>query len=309
MFQWQVTSGENGMSALAWLRRRLPGAPPGYLRRLLVQGRIKRAEKTVSPDDSLKEGDQLSLPESERLKQFFRECPPFPAILLETTHFLAVDKPSGLSVHRGADPREDNLTDRLRAFLKQRKDVYCVAPVHRLDRATSGPVLFGKGRQDKGRLGRLFMENAVEKKYLALVAGKVPPAGTWAGPVRAKGKTKEAETLFRTLGTSGELSLVEARPVTGRTHQIRQHSAAAGHPLAGDSRYGGPAVPELHRMFLHCLEMVFTDPWSGEFRRIQASLPNDLKKVLSGLGLDFPDRMNVREMGTETSIRPKVADP
>jgi len=309
MFQWQVNPEEKGMAALAWLRHRLPRAPVGYLRRLLMQGRVKSRDGALDPLAILKEGDVLFLPDSQRLKQFITERRLELSILLETSYFLAVDKPSGLPVHCGADPDEDNLTSRVQSLLRKRKERFSAAPVHRLDLATSGPVLFGKGRQATGRLGRLIMENQIEKHYLALVAGRTPECGRWTDPVRAKGKLREAETTFRTLERIGNHSLIEARPRTGRNHQIRQHSAAAGHPLVEDRRYGGPAVPGLRYMFLHCSEIIFPDPWSGKSCRIFSPLPQDLLLVLGHLGFGFTDENILPGEDAQPDIRGVAEEP
>ncbi|MFZ2948059.1 MAG: RNA pseudouridine synthase, partial [Desulfuromonadaceae bacterium] len=163
--------------------------------------------------------------------------------------------------------------------------------VHRLDRGTSGAMLFPKNRQGAGRLSKLFQDGLVDKLYLALVLGR-PEQERWTvdAPIGKVASArygvveggKEAVTEFRTVASSGEISLVEARPLTGRTHQIRVHLASAGLPIIGDATYGGlPAG----RMMLHCSAMTFqtakavqvkvTAPLDGEFEEMVCRLPRN----------------------------------
>lgn len=136
--------------------------------------------------------------------------------------------------------------------------------VHRLDRGTSGVILFPKHRQAAAYLSELFKQGTIQKRYLALVAG-TPPAEQWSadGPIGKVGTSRygvmeggrHARTLFRSLLTDAGRTLVEARPLTGRTHQIRVHLAAAGLPIVGDTTYGGSVAP---RLMLHCAGLSFT---------------------------------------------------
>lgn len=172
-------------------------------------------------------------------------------------------------------------------MLEQRGEKFTVAPVHRLDLETSGPVMFGKGRQACGRFGQLFMKNEVEKYYLALVKGKPPGSGVLHSTLTAKGKEKEASSAFHALYRSDTVSLLEVHLFTGRQHQIRRQLAGLGHPIFGDRRYGGPCPDVLPRLFLHCSRLSFVDPYSNASMTIEAPLPNDLKQTLPTLGVEF----------------------
>lgn len=285
MRELTVNQGEEGLTVLELLQRRIPAAPPAYLRQLLRGGRVRCEGLPLPGDAVLRAGMRLALPASRRIEDFLATSLD---ILLETPDLLVAFKPAGLAVHRGSGHEEDNLLLRLQALLKARRAPYMVAPVHRLDAGTSGPVLFGKGRRAVAALGQLFMTDQVEKVYLALVAGEMTGCGTLSSPVPAKGKLKEAQTGYRTVATGNGYALLELRLHSGRTHQIRRQLAAAGHPLAGDRRYGGPLPNGLGRLFLHCRRLAFSDPFDGPLRAVEAPLPEDLAATLRSLGIAPP---------------------
>lgn len=283
-----VTPQEHGDSALAWLQRQIPQAPAGYLRQLLRQGRVLRQGVPVTAEQRLCADDRVTLPDSARLRELLAlPAPPTVTILFESQQLLVVDKPSGLAVHSSVGHEQDNLTDRVRALLHERGCRFQVAPVHRLDVETSGPVLFGKGHSAIARLGRQFMDAQVEKHYLGLAAGRLSGSGCLTSTVPAKGKVKAASTSYRVLAGNAELSLLELHPETGRQHQLRRQLADAGHPLAGDRRYGGPQLAGLTRLFLHCCQLCLTDPSDHRPLRIDAPLPPELVAILVARHLPF----------------------
>ncbi len=261
---------------------RIPGAPEGYLRQLIRKGKISLSDKPISPETVLHHGELIKVVDSQRLNDLMTaSASPGIEILYETPYLLIAYKPAGLAVHKGVGHEQDNLTDRIRQWLKHRKAPYEAKPIHRLDLETSGPVLFGKGRKAASTLGKLFMANQAEKKYLALCAGEMAtPTGVLRSSVPAKGKIKEAETAYRQLASQQGLSLVEMTLLSGRTHQIRRQLADAGHPLAGDRRYGGAPLTDLQRLFLHCHSLSLPDPFGGPFIRVRCPLPKDLQQVL-----------------------------
>lgn len=201
-----------------------------------------------------------------------------------------VDKPSGLSVHRGQDPGPGFAMTQLRDLLGR-----WVFPVHRLDRATSGVLLFALSGELAGRLQEQFAAGRVEKRYLALVRGLPAEEGVIDHPVRRGGKVGErvpAVTDFRRLGSFERFALVEARPRTGRLHQIRRHFKHLSHPLVGDVRYGKGEINrmfrrrfDLHRLALHALELGFEHPVDGSEQRFLAPLGEDLAGPLVTMGL------------------------
>jgi RluA family pseudouridine synthase len=277
---FKVEADEQGMTVSEFLLRRIPAAPQGYLRQLLNKGKVSRDTKPLGWQDRLAQGDMVQLPDSARLKQLCDTPVPVVGpltILYESREILIVDKPAGLAVHSSLGHEDDNLTSRIEALLAQRGDQFSVAPIHRLDLETSGPILFGKGKQACAALGKLFMRHEVEKYYLALVVGQTQGAGKICSEIPSKGKLKEAVTEFRALSRNERASLLELSLGTGRQHQIRRQLAQIGHPVFGDQRYGGPCPDELSRMFLHCCRLSFVDPFSGAQLDIESDLPPELK--------------------------------
>jgi 23S rRNA pseudouridine955/2504/2580 synthase len=287
MIEWFINETESGLFPLALLRRRLPQAPEGYLRQLLRSGRIRQGDVPIDPSQPLVAGARLTLPASRRLLEMTAALP---VILFENDAILAVDKPAGLAVHRGVGHEDDNLLMRVETLLAGRNAPYRAAPAHRLDAETSGPVLFGKGRRACAELGRLFMNDQVEKIYLALAAGKLPDAGVLEGAVPVRGRAKQAATAFRLLDYRQNVSMLELKLLTGRTHQIRRHLAAAGHPLVGDRRYRGPDLTTGNRMFLHCQQLTLPLSPADTKQRICSPLPPELERILASVGMAFPAR-------------------
>jgi RluA family pseudouridine synthase len=282
-----VKSSEQQLTVLEFLQRRIPAAPRAFLRQLLKKGRVLGETGPLAEQDQLPSGATLRLPDSGRVRELLVAAPPASAqvrILFESRETLVADKPAGLAVHAGVGHEQDNLTCRLKGLLAERGDRFTIAPIHRLDLETSGPVIFGKGKLACGELGRLFMRDEVEKQYLALVVGRTAGSGTLQSAVPAKGKQKEARTSFRALERTDTASLLELTLHSGRQHQIRRQLADLGHPLFGDRRYGGPCPDILPRTFLHCTHLAFVDPYSGATVVIDSPLPAELDKALTELG-------------------------
>ena len=281
-----VHKGEEHLPLLVLLQRRIPLAPVGYLRQLLRQGKIRRGEQILSAEERLPVGARVLLPESKRLRELLAMTTL--QILFESRDLLIVAKPPGLAVHASEGHEVDNLTARCQELLKQRGERFSIAPVHRLDLETSGPLLFGKGKAACSALGKLFMDDAVEKSYLALVSGEMTGEKSLEGLVPAKGKLKSARTDVRTLAGNGTATLLDIRLHSGRQHQIRRQLAESGHPLFGDRRYGGPYPSALPRLFLHCHRLAFTDPCSGTAIDCEVPLPADLVNFLERCGIALP---------------------
>jgi tRNA pseudouridine65 synthase len=212
--------------------------------------------------------------------------PTLPLLYLDE-QMVAVDKPSGLIVHRGWGQDEHTAVDVARAQLGGQ-----ILPVHRLDRATSGVLLFARDATSARFLHEQFESGAAEKCYLALVRGQPPDAGTidHAIPRREGGPRVEAVTEFRTLERYAGFAWVEARPRTGRLHQVRRHLKHLGHPIIGDVNYGRGELNRLfrndyglHRLALHAAQLCITQPRSLERLTITAPLPADLATVCLAL--------------------------
>ena len=222
-------------------------------------------------------------------------------VLFEDDHIIAFNKPSGLSSQAGRTPGP-TLDDLLAAFAKASGNRPRL--IHRLDRDTSGVILTGKTKPAAGFLGKAMMARRVRKTYLALVAPgpPVPPQGAIELCLRREEIGREAysrlcepdhedaetaRTLYRTLSAGEGAALIEARPQTGRMHQIRVHLAGIGRPILGDVRYGGAltaggeAVP---RLMLHASVLEFPHP-AGGTKIIQADPPEDFRRVMDACGL------------------------
>jgi len=281
MPEFIVSVEEAELTAKQFLQQHIPAAPAGYLQQLFKKGKVKIADKTIAADDCLTAGVKISLPNSSRIQELlFAPQDPRPEldILYESREILIVNKPAGLAIHKGKGHERDNLTDRVVAFLADRGDKFQVAPVQRLDLETSGPVLFGKGKKSCAELGKLFMQGEVTKVYLALVAGKLLGRGELLSDIPAKGKLKTARTSYQTLVSNDTVSLLEIHLHTGRQHQIRRQLADAGHPLYGDRRYKGPCPRKLPRLFLHCRDLAFIDPFSKQQIEVNCPLPKELSR-------------------------------
>ncbi len=193
---------------------------------------------------------------------------PTPELVYCDESLLAVNKPAGLLAvpGRGAD-KQDCLSTRIQ------KEFADALIVHRLDMATSGLIVFARGEKMQRRLSQMFRERAVLKRYVAVVAGKLEPdtgeiklplMADW--PNRPQQKVdhesgKPSLTRYRVLSHEAAMTRVELEPVTGRTHQLRVHLAAIGHPIIGDGLYGGPVAV---RLLLHARTLEFVHPVSGE---------------------------------------------
>lgn len=286
-----------------FLRKILPGAKLGYLFKIIDRGNVRVDGGRVKPGVRLDVGQTVRLP-------FGRDAwtslsvgrgtahPGAPRgeldVRFEDDAVLAVAKPSGLATHGGRDS--------LGAIVAARLDrggalSFRPAPAHRLDRATSGVVLFGKTPAAQRALVEAFKSRTVEKHYVAIVAGAPePPAGVLRhrlervgdapdGPkVRVAADGLDAETAYRVLATAPGASLVALEPRTGRTHQLRVQLAAIDHPILGDRRYGGPPAP---RLALHARRVVVAHPAAGDRLAVDAPIPADFDRLLRARGLDL----------------------
>jgi tRNA pseudouridine65 synthase len=212
-------------------------------------------------------------------------------ILFADDHVVVANKPSGLLVHRGWDDDVVVALFRVRDAVGAR-----VHPIHRLDRGTSGALVFAKTREAAAALAKSFEERDVDETYVALVRGAPPAEGTIDHPVPKSegGPRVPAVTRFRLVARSSvdRCSLVLAMPEGGRLHQIRRHLRHITHPLIGDVNYGVGAINRhyraeynLHRLALHALRVAFTHPKTGERVTVSARIPDDFAVPLERLGL------------------------
>jgi 23S rRNA pseudouridine1911/1915/1917 synthase len=217
-------------------------------------------------------------------------------IAYEDADLLVVDKGPGLVVHPARGHREDTLAQQLAPLLEDGGgdvwDPERPGIVHRLDRGTSGLLVVARNPEAHRRLQRALAQRRIEREYIALVEGR-PPArtGTIEAPigrdprVRTRmtvggASARPARTHFALERALPRTSLLRLRLDTGRTHQIRVHLQAIGHPVCGDPEYGTAGMLGLERQFLHSTRLAFEHPVSGERIDVSSPLPEDLQRAL-----------------------------
>ena len=220
-------------------------------------------------------------------------------ILAEDDDILAVAKPAGMVVHPAYRHPDGTLTDAIFAYA-DRCGVARPWLLHRLDRETSGVVLFARTEQARRALVRQFQQRLIVKRYLAIVCGGfAASSGEIDAPlgrdpadrrrVIISPDGKPARTQYQALAARADFSLALAEPLTGRTHQIRAHLASQGTPLAGDAVYGGvneaTIAAGIERVQLHAWELVFRHPATGGAYVARAPVPPDMRAALRILGL------------------------
>lgn len=301
-----ATEAEEGQRLDNFLISRLKGVPRSRVYRILRKGEVRVNKGRVAPGYRIEVGDAIRIPPIRVSED--KEPAPRPAagllarlghcILFEDERFLVIDKPAGLAVHGGSG-LDYGLIEALRAMRPEQRELELV---HRLDRETSGCLLVAKKRSALRVLHELMREGAVEKRYLALLAGKwrrdkvnvdAPlRKNTLQGGervVRVDPAGKAALTRFGVVERLGGCTLVNALLETGRTHQIRVHAAHLGTPICGDPKYGDPNANAeirkqgLNRLFLHAAELRFRWPGETTDRVFTAPLDDNLEGVLSRL--------------------------
>jgi 23S rRNA pseudouridine1911/1915/1917 synthase len=264
---------------------------------------------SVKTGYSLRRGDQIELSLPEQIPRFPQPEEIPLEILWEDSDLLVIDKPAGMVCHAAAGVHSGTLVNALLHHLGgfETGDPMRPGIVHRLDKNTSGIMVVAKNTRSLRELSLQFKNREIRKEYCALVYG-IPrqPAGLINLPlgrdfrdrkkisVRSR-KKRDALTNYEVERTYRFFSLLEVRPQTGRTHQIRVHLSQLGHPVVGDSLYGTHRIrslpdPELRRQisrlqrhFLHARRLEFRHPRSGRRQRFQSGLPEQLQSLLSSL--------------------------
>jgi tRNA pseudouridine65 synthase len=231
--------------------------------------------------------------------EFLLISQPLP-ILFHDEHYVVINKPHNLLVHR------TSISEEKEEFALQilRDQLGCwVSPCHRIDRKTSGILIFAKSKKADSTMGKLFQENQISKMYLALVRGFLPESGTCDRPLEnEKGKIQEAITHFKCLQQvelqipvsrypTSRYSLAEITPETGRMHQIRRHFAQMRHYLIGDKTHGeckqNKMFEGLNTMLLHASELSFIHPFTNEKIELKAEMSREFKRILAEIGMSI----------------------
>lgn len=205
-------------------------------------------------------------------------------ILMENRYLLLINKPAGMPVHPTKIHQTDTLANLVAAYQRKRGEEYIFRALNRLDKDTSGCVLIAKDR-----IAYSMLQPTVRKAYVAVCQGEITEAGTVDAPIGLSDNSRivrciredgdRAVTHYRPLRTANGHTLLELWLETGRTHQIRCHMSSIGHPLAGDDLYGG-SRELISRQALHCREMRFTHPVSGEEICITTGIPSEFLQIL-----------------------------
>jgi 23S rRNA pseudouridine1911/1915/1917 synthase len=283
-----------------FLANELPAYSRARLQQLIRAGFVTLNGAAARPRDLIRDGDEIELHEPP-LEKIDNQPEAIPLeILFEDGDLVVINKPAGLVVHPGAGHREHTLVNALLNHCptlsgiggKERPGI-----VHRLDKETSGCIVSAKNDDAHRGLSLQFAARTVEKIYLALVAGKLRRN---VGVIEEKiarhpvdrqrmrvtsSRGRAAMTEYRVVRSSGEMSLIECRLHSGRTHQIRVHLHHLGHPVLGDKIYARKFANKFPRQMLHAWKLGFRHPRTGEWKNFQAPLPNDFAEAMRTTGL------------------------
>ncbi len=301
-----IDANHEGQRVDNFLITYLKGVPKSLVYRIIRKGEVRVNKKRVKAVYRLQDGDIVrvppvrvaekteDIPVSEGLAKAIEK-----SVLKETDDWLVLNKPHGLSVHAGTGIKQ-GLIEALRQI---RPDAKFLELVHRLDKDTSGCILIAKNRISLNFLQEQLKQKRFSKKYHALTAGCWPnrvsqvnkplrklAIGDSERVVRVDPKEgKDSLTRFKVLQHFKACSLVEAEPVTGRTHQIRVHAQSTGHPLIGDVKYGDEKANQwfktqhFRRLFLHAASLAFPDPDSKKMVQVQAPYEESMNEILRKL--------------------------
>jgi len=303
----ELVTGENdsGRRLDRILRKALADYPLPLIHRLLRQKKVLVNGKPAKAQDRIESGAKISISSLPSQENGQTQAPisrrlPAPEILWQGSGLIAINKPAGLAVHG-----HDSLDDMVRSYLAEKLPAslsFKPGPLHRLDKPSSGIVVFSSSIEGARLFTSLMREHKVRKTYLAVVEGELKGEETWQDElVRNKeikktfvsqttdgGKT--AITKAAPLAADGNYTLIKAEIATGRTHQIRAQAAFHGYPLAGDKKYGGKKFGKGSGFFLHAwklefLEYTITAPLNGIY--LPKSISSNLQRTLKAFCGDF----------------------
>lgn len=314
----RVTSEFAGQRLDNFLLREFKQLPRSLMYRLVRSGQVRVNSSRCKPMQKLVMGDEIRLPpklahENEAMKANEQRDVHLPpklgerlknSVLLEDERLLLINKPAGMAVHGGSGIS----LGVIEAFRVLRPDLPYLELVHRLDRSTSGCLMLAKKRSALREMHRQIRDNEVHKGYLCLVKGFWSHRSRVDLPLDIENrKNNERHVVVSKQGkravshfklqqhyqsiddASLQMSLMQVDLETGRTHQIRAHALAKGHPIAGDERYGDSGFDQklsalgLKRLFLHAHHLAFKHPGSGDDIALSAPIPDDLTRVLDKL--------------------------
>jgi 23S rRNA pseudouridine1911/1915/1917 synthase len=282
-----------------FLSSRLPEISRSQAQKLVFEKKVRLNGTWTKASHKLRLGDVVEVEAAEEARSVLRPEDISLSVIYSDEHIVVINKPAGLVVHPGAGVVEGTLVNALlfhfpgieRVGHPERPGI-----VHRLDKETSGVMVVARSGKAYTELKRQFKAREVEKIYLALVWGHMQleegridwalgrhPRHRQRISIRTR-KPKTALTLYSVKKVLEEFTLLEVKPVTGRTHQIRVHFAAAGHPIVGDGRYGGKdKTGRFPRLYLHAWRIVFAHPVSKILSEFYAPLPQEFQDIIRGV--------------------------
>jgi len=299
----EITSGNANRRLDKFLFQYLNTAPESFIYKMLRKKNITLNEAKAKGAEIIKAGDILQLYLADETIEKFRkvreiaEAKPLSGIVFEDEHLLVVNKPVGLPSHGGMAGKDDHLLARVLFYLQKTgaydpSDAFVPALCNRLDVNTSGLIVCGKTLHALQDINARFASGGMDKEYWTIVEGVLGKAGksrVLRGFYQKDGKNNVARiitkpndtavtTAYKILAVSldEKYTLVSVNPITGRSHQIRAHFAAIGHPLAGDKKYGGREIPFTKAQLLHCRRLSFAE--SGQ--TWEAELPKNFQKCV-----------------------------
>jgi 23S rRNA pseudouridine1911/1915/1917 synthase len=309
--QVEVAPDQDGSRLDNFLTGALPDRSRSQIQKLIKDGLVSGPLKDLRPSTAVRAGQKytIELPVPVAAAAVAEDLPL--TILYEDSDLLILDKPPGMVVHPAAGHDSGTLVN---ALLHHVDDLSGIGGelrpgiVHRLDRGTSGVMVVAKNDAAHQELARQFHDREVEKEYIALVWGLVQQGRRIDAPIgrdpsdrqKMSTRARRARSAVTRIAKAEHLkgvSLLQVAIATGRTHQIRVHLSAIGHPIVGDPTYGGVhrrvandlrAVQRLERPFLHAARLSFTHPTDGRTMEFESPLPHDLQAVID----DIRERQN-----------------
>ncbi|MAJ82270.1 MAG: hypothetical protein CMF41_05070 [Legionellales bacterium] len=278
MLKFKVTQIDDDARIDKFLKRQLPNVPYSLIYKLLRKGAIKINGKKVKQDSRVSIEDivitpNISIDHIPQIKPLF--ILPITTVY-EDDHLIIIDKPCGIAVQGGSKQRT-NLIEQIEFSMNSK-----IYPVHRLDKETSGLIIFGKNNLIAKLLSEKFKSSQIKKTYIAIIEGKPK----WNNKVvnesitkTDNGETKylKATTHFQRKKVGNRFTMVEAQPITGRKHQIRLHLLHLGYPIYGDKKYN-VSKEKVKRMYLHASQLTFDHPITKKCLSVKSPI-NDLTDV------------------------------
>ena len=292
--QFQITQTQDGMLLRDFLKKNCKLSHRMTKRLKYSEGGITVNGEAVTVRRILHAGDLLELAAEDAAPTEKIRPVELPLdILYEDEELVVPSKPANMPTHPSHDHYDDTVANALCHRYERMGIPFCFRPINRLDRDTSGLLLIARGQIAADRLNRAMREGRIRKTYLAILEGTPDPAEgeiethlcrTAESIIVRRVCTAEeggdyALTRYRTLTVSGGYALVEASPITGRTHQLRVHFAHIGHPIVGDDMYGH-THPDMPRQALHAHTLTFPHPTDGREMDVCAPLPADMLAFL-----------------------------